>query len=315
VLRIVSSGKEIEAVKAIKLILTAVVFVTAITIHAQPAHNTTQVQGHLNGDKRLHTISGSIERTTKVINYGKGSSVTTVDIPGTSLLAAAHGEAQVERKQNHLEIEAEFDGLQAATRFGPEYLTYVIWTISPEGWATNLGEVVLDGMKSKFNVTTDLASFGLIVTAEPYFAVSQPSEVVVMENVVRTDSIRNEATDVKYELLPRGSYTLNIADSELKPIVMDSSTPLDLYEARNALWIALWAGADKDAAELFVKAERLLQRAEAFHASRAGAKPVLSAARETVQTAESARVLALKRRSAARVSRHNAAGRSSTIRV
>jgi hypothetical protein len=123
-----------------------------------------------------------------------------------------------------------------------------------------------------------------------------------MENVFRKDSVGNEPVDAKYELLPRGAYTLGVSPSKLKPIVLEPSTPLHLYEARNAFWIALWAGAEKNAAELFVKAERSLQRAEAFHASRAGAKSVLIAARETVEMAEHARVAALKRRSDARIS-------------
>jgi len=161
--------------------------------------------------------------------------------------------------------------------------------------------VMNDMIKTKLNATTELQSFGLIVTAEPYFAVSQPSDVVVMENVTR-EPAGNEQVEARYELLPRGSYIANVSRSELKPIVVDRSTPLHLYEARNALWIALWAGADKEAAGLFAKAERSLQRAEAFHASGAGEKPVLMAARETVETAENARTAALTRRSFNRVS-------------
>ena len=126
----------------------------------------------------------------------------------------------------------------------------------------------------------------------------QPSDVVVMENVSGRETVpKIDGVDAKYQLLPRGTYTTNVPRSELKPIVMDANTPLDLYEARNALWIALWAGAEKGAAELFAEAERSLEKAEAFHASRAGAHQGLTAARETVQTAENARMIALKRRS------------------
>jgi len=215
----------------------------------------------------------------------------------------ARGSAKVERKQRGVEIDAEFDGLPVASRFGPEYLTYILWAITPEGCAANLGEVAPnDLMKAKLTVTSELQVFGLIVTAEPYFAVSQPSDVVVMDNIFGSDSVGHEQVDAKYELLPRGSYTSNVSPSQVKPIVVERGTPLHLYEARNAFWIALWAGAEKNAAELFAKAERSLHRAEAFHASRAEAQTVLIAARETVEIAESARVAALKRTSNARIS-------------
>ncbi len=299
---------------ALKLILPSLALMTALTVEAQQAYNPAQARVDCSADKDLHKTTENVEWTIKVINYGNRSGITKVDIGGASLLPDARAKARVEQKQGRIEIEADFYGLQAATRFGPEYLTYVLWAITPEGSAANLGEVVMnDMMKSKLNATTELQFFGLIVTAEPYFAVSQPSDVVVMENVFITDSAGNERVEAKYELLPRGSYTANVSRSELKPIVVDRSTPLHLYEARNALWIALWAGADKEAAGLFAKAERSLQRAEAFHASGAGEKPVLIAARETVQTAENARAAALRRRPSNRVSQGKPAVRSSAI--
>ena len=279
--------------KAMKLIVPSIALAAAMTMQAQHAYNSTQLQVRHSADKPIHKITGNVERATKAINYGKRTGLTNVDVRSTALLPEARGEAKVERKQGHIEIQAEFNGLQDAARFGPEYLTYVLWAITPEGCVTNLGEVVPNDTKSKFNATIEFDVFGLIVTAEPYFAVSEPSDVVVIETAVP----EIEEGYAKYQVLPRGTYTANVSRSELKPIVVDPNTPLDLYEARNALWIALWAGAEKDAAELFAKAERSLQKAEAFHASRAEAKKVLTAARETVQTAENARVIALKRRS------------------
>src|SRR5262249_31759165 len=152
-----------------------------------------------------------------------------------------------------------------------EYLTYVMWAVTPEGRATNLGEVILNGTESKLNVTTELQAFGLIVTAEPYFAVSQPSDVVVMENFVRKDTVgKIEEIDAKYELLQRGRYAADVAPAELKPIPLDKGTPLDLYEARNAVRIARWANADKDASESFQKADMLLTQAEAYKERKAG---------------------------------------------
>jgi outer membrane protein OmpA-like peptidoglycan-associated protein len=159
-----------------------------------------------------------------------------------------------------------------------------------------MGEVILNGTKSKLNVTTELQAFGLIVTAEPYFAVTQPSDVVVMENFVRRDTLgKVEEISARYELLQRGEYVVKAPPAELKPIPLDRNTPLDLYEARNAIRIARWIGADRDANESFVKAEKLLQQAEAYKARKAGTKPVAMTAREAAQTAEDARLIALKR--------------------
>ena len=249
-----------------------------------------------------------VERTAKAINYRHHSGATKVDFRGTPLLPEAHGEAKVESKQGYIEIEVEFDELQGATRFGPEYLTYVMWAITPEGRATNLGEVILNGTESKLNVTTELQAFGLIVTAEPYFAVSQPSDVVVMENFVRKDTVgKIEEIDAKYELLQRGQYVVNVPPAELKPIPLDKDTPLDLYEARNAVRIARWASADKDASESFQKADKLLQQAEAYKARKAGNKPIAMTAREAVQTAEDARLIALKRQDEQRVAQERQA--------
>src|SRR5689334_8704701 len=146
-------------------------------------------------------------RTAKAINYQHRSGATKIDFRGTELLSNARGEAKVESKQGYIEIEVEFDGLQPATRNGAEYLTYVMWAITPEGRTANLGEVLLNGTKSKLNVTTELQVFGLLVTAEPYYAVSRPSDLVVMENVVRADTRgKVEEIDAKYELLQRGQY-------------------------------------------------------------------------------------------------------------
>ena len=244
-----------------------------------------------------------MERITKAVNHAKCAGVSSVDLHGTALLANAHGEARFQKKQNRIEIAAKFDGLVDAMRFGPEYLTYVMWAISPDGRATNLGEFAVQDTKSTLSVTIELEAFGLIVTAEPYFAVPQPSDAVVMENLFRTGSIGQiEAVEAKYELLPRGSYTANVLPSKVKPIILEPSTPMDLYEARNALWIAIWAGAEENASELFATPERMLQKAEAFHASRSAEATVSAAARESVQIAENARSLAVQRAPAGKAS-------------
>jgi outer membrane protein OmpA-like peptidoglycan-associated protein len=235
------------------------------------------------------------DRTTKAINYQHRDGSTKIDFRGTALLPESRGEAKVESKQGYIAIEVEFDKLQSATRFGPEYLTYVMWAITPEGRATNLGEVILDDSRSKLDVTTQLQSFGLVVTAEPYFGVTQPSDVVVMENVVRADTQgKVEVIEAKYELLPRGQYVVNVQPADLKPMALDKKTPLDLYQARNAVRIARWAGADVAAKESFDRANGLLMKAESAMTSKAGSKAIAESSRQAVQTAEDSRLIALK---------------------
>jgi outer membrane protein OmpA-like peptidoglycan-associated protein len=237
-----------------------------------------------------------VARTTKAINYHHRSGSTKIDFRGTALMPEARGEAQVESKQGVIKIDAKMDKLQPATKFGPEYLTYVMWAITPEGRATNVGEVLLSGGNSKLTATTELQSFGLIVTAEPYFAVTQPSDVVVMENFVRHDTTGTiEEVDAKYELLQRGQYTLNVNPSDLKPMRLDSRVPLELFEARNAVQIARWTGAEKYAGDTFLKAVQGLQNAEGYLHSKAGKKPIGTVAREAVQMAEDARIITIKK--------------------
>jgi len=232
-------------------------------------------------------------RTAKAISYQHRSGSTKIDFRGTDLLPGAHGEAKIESKQGHIQIEADFDGLQPATKNGAEYLTYVMWAITPEGRTANLGEVLLDGTKSKLDVTTELQVFALVVTAEPYYAVTQPSDLVVMENVVRADTVgKIEQMDAKYELLKRGEYSRLANPLELK---LDRKVPLELYEARNAVQIARAVGADRFAEETFQKAEKSLAEAEAYQGRNAGRKSVAMTAREAVQMAEDSRAIAVKR--------------------
>jgi len=235
------------------------------------------------------------ERTVKAINYQHRGS-TRIDFGGTELLPNARGEAKVESKPGNIAIEAQFDGLQPATQNGAEYLTYVLWAVTPEGRTANLGEVLLDGTKSKLHVTTELQVFGLVVTAEPYYAVTQPSDLIVMENVVRADTKGQiQEIDAKYELLQRGQYQRLANPLALK---FDRKQPLELYEARNAVQIARAAGADRFATETFQKAETSLSEAEAYQDRHAGNKSVIMTAREAVQTAEDSRAIAVKRQDA-----------------
>ena len=250
-----------------------------------------------------------VERTTKAINYNHRSGSTKIDFRGTALLPEARGEATVESKQGVIKIDARMEKLQPATKFGPEYLTYVMWAITPEGRATNVGEVLLNGDKTKLDATTELQSFGLIVTAEPYFAVTQPSDVVVMENFVRHDTTGTiEEVDAKYELLQRGQYTLNVNPADIKPQQLSSKVPLELYEARNAVQIARWTGAEKYAPDTFRKAVQGLENGEGYLTGKAGRKPIGTVAREAVQMAEDARIITVKKIDEERLANERQAG-------
>ena len=233
------------------------------------------------------------ERTAKSISYQHRNGATGIGFSGTQLMPNARGEAKVEGKKGYIEIEAVFRNLPEAGTFGAEYLTYVLWAITPDGRTSNLGEILRNGSSGKLDVTTELQAFGLVVTAEPYFAVSRPSDVVVMENVVRPDTRGNvELIDAKYELLQRGQYEhlANVLD-----LRVNRKMPLELYEARNAIQIARSSGADRYATETFQKAENDLKQAEAYRARNAGSKPVTMMARQAAQTAEDARAIAVKR--------------------
>ena len=188
--------------------------------------------------------------------------------------------------------------LPAASTFGPEFLTYVLWAITPDGHASNLGEVVVDSDGHfKGDQTTELQSFGLIITAEPYFAVRQPSDVVVMENIIRQDTVgKIEVVDAKYELLQRGQYTYNVPQAQQHPVVMNSNkkSPLELYEAMNAVQIARYAKADQFAGDTFQNSASLLTQAEDYEARKQW-NPAIMTSKEAVQKAEDARVISLRK--------------------
>jgi len=206
-----------------------------------------------------------VTRTTKAVDYRHRGGSTKVDLRGTELMPQAAGEAKVESKTGRLEIDAKLNGMEPANKFGLEYLTYVLWAITPEGRANNLAEVVLDNGKSEMHATTDLQAFGLIITAEPYFAVTQPSDLVVAQNLIRSDTKgREEAIDVRYELLPKGLYASQV--EPLRDVVygIDRKAPLDLFEARNAVRIARAAKAEQYAPSSFAKAEQDLKQAEDY---------------------------------------------------
>jgi len=249
-----------------------------------------------------------VDRSTKAVNYQHRSGPTQIGFQGTSLMPEARGEAIVNSKQGRIEIKARMEKLTPATQFGPEYLTYVLWAVTPGGRPKNLGEVLLNGKNSHIEVTTDLQTFGLIVTAEPYFAVTQPSDVVVMENVV-TDRTTGtiQPIETKYELLKRGQYIASAPQQEAQTSPLDHKAPLELYEARNAVRIARWIGADRYAADSLHKAEESLQNAEDELTGKVGKKTVSQNSRDAAQEAEDARLITIQKMEDERIANEKAA--------
>ena len=236
-----------------------------------------------------------VSRSVPAINYHHRSGSTRVDFHGTELLPQAKGDARVDSRMGSTKIDAHFDKMSPATQFGPEYLTYVMWAITPEGRSVNLGEVVLDGDKSSLLATTSLQAFGLLVTAEPYFAVTQPSDVVVMENFVRKDTAGTiQTVDAKYHLLRRGTYVLD--RSAYTPVSVKPKGPLQLAEAENAVQIAKLAGAERYAADTLKKAEVELGNArDSMNGKNPNAKFIETTARAAAQAAEDARVITYRK--------------------
>ena len=237
----------------------------------------------------------SVSHTTKAVNYRHRGGSTKIDFRGTELMSGATGEASVQSKNGRMEIDARFDGIDEATKFGLEYLTHVMWAVSPQGRAVNLGEVQLDHGHSHVKAISDMQTFGMIVTAEPYFAVSQPGNMVVMENILRTDTVgKEENIDARFELLGRGTYASTNTRINDAIFGIDRKTPLELFEARNAVRIAHIANSDKYAPTILGKAEQQLRQAEEAYGRKQGKNAIAAAAREAVETAEEARMMAVK---------------------
>jgi outer membrane protein OmpA-like peptidoglycan-associated protein len=234
-----------------------------------------------------------IARTIKSVTYRPNSGQTTIGLQGTPLQARTQGRARIQSRQGVTQIEGELSRLGPASSFGAPYLTYVLWAITPEGSASNLGELVLNGSSARIKASTNLLSFGLIVTAEPYFAISVPSEIVVAENVILPETTgKIEAVDAKYELLERGKYEAGVFQAQ----TIDPKVPLELYQARNAAQIGQWLGVERYATESWSKAMNELQNAEGYQSRRdRNTRSVLMTARDAVQIFEDARLIALKR--------------------
>jgi len=275
----------------IKLLLAAVVALS-FTALAQTNPQTLTVEPMNYTPTYKVTV---ISRTARAVNYQHRGGATKLDFAGTELMPQANGQAKVESKKGYIEIEVEFGNLQKPTTFGNEYLTYILWAISPEGRAVNLGEVLVgDNHRSKLDVTTDFQAFALVVTAEPYYAVRQPSNVVVLENVIREDTKGTfETVNAKYDLLERGGYIPT--GYKFDPVVLNTKLPLEFFEARNALRIAQSEGAERYAPDSYQRAVQLMDKTDAYATDKnSDKKAMIATAREAVQTAEDARAITVK---------------------
>lgn len=297
-------------------VATTAIFLTFLTAAYAQEPNPTQMQpppapaAMGNGTVPIFRVN-VVSRTTPAINYHHRQGTTYVDLRGTALMPTAKGKMKVESNTGATKMHIEAEKLVPALTFGPEFLTFVVWAITPEGNAKNIGELVRrgNGENGGLDSTTDLQTFGVIVTAEPYWAVSQPSDAVVMENMIRKDTTGTiETIDAKYELLQRGQYTENIGGNQLEPLTADVRVPLQLREAREAIAIARAQGADRYAADTFQKSLIDIQNAEGFYLSR-HEKELETEARQATQNAEDARIISIRkeREEALAAERKNAA--------
>ncbi len=238
--------------------------------------------------------TGVVSRTVKAVGYQVGGGGTKVNLIGTDLLPQAAGEAKVEAQKGITNIEVDVKGLAQPGKLSSEFLTYVLWAVSPDGRTSNVGEIQINNAgEGKLKATTQLQTFSLFVTAEPYFAVGRPSELVVLENDTRKSTKGKIFVVNDYKLLERRQY-----EKMGNPLALSvdlKNVPLEMYEARNSVEIAKSRGADKYAPEIFTKAESSLKMAENSLAAKANKKEIISAARQTVQFSEDARALAVKR--------------------
>ena len=239
-------------------------------------------------------------KSVKAVGYQVGGGGTKVDLKGTELMAQANGEAKVEAKAGATKIEVSIKNLAQPSTLGTEFMTYVLWAVSPDGRTSNLGEISTNkNGEGKLSPTTQLQTFSLFVTAEPYFSVRLPSEMVVLKNETRKDTKGKIFVVTDYKLIKRGEYQK--MGNPLALTLDLEKVPLEMYEARNAVEIAKSRGADKYAPEIFSKAEASLKMAENSLANKADRKEIISTARQTVQFSEDARALSVQRQEEERI--------------
>jgi len=244
-----------------------------------------------------------IARTTQAVDYRRGAT-TGVDFKGTGLMPEVTGKAKIISKKGLMDVHVDLEKLKPTKNVDVAYLTYVLWAISPEGNAKNIGELIEKDGHASLHTTTQLQAFALVITAEPDFAVSQPSELVVAESWIRpTTEGRPESVDVHYQVFPRSYYVSQVGTVQNDVYAGANNVPLDLLEARNAVRIARDAHAEQYAPDILKHAEMLLNEAEDYYRGHQNKKTIGTVAREAAQTAEEARVTAVRAGEQARLDR------------
>jgi outer membrane protein OmpA-like peptidoglycan-associated protein len=243
-----------------------------------------------------------ISKSTNAVGYQVGGGETKIDLKGTDLLPQATCEAKVEAKKGQAtSVEVDCKGLASPTsKFGSEFLTYVLWAVTPEGRASNMGELLFkENGEGQRKAATSLQMFSLIITAEPYFAVRMPSELLVLENEVRKGTKGKIFVVNDYKLMKKAQY-----QKKANPLALTldlKKVPLEMYEARNAFEIARLNQSDKYAAEIFTKADASLKMAENLLTRKAATKEIVSQALQCVQFSEDARALSAQRQEEERI--------------
>jgi outer membrane protein OmpA-like peptidoglycan-associated protein len=281
-----------------KLVLVVGSSLFALTLFAQDTQQVSVTPMDKTPVYRINVVA----RTVDAVNYRHRNGSTKIDFQGTTLMPDGAGVAKVDSKAGRLEIDAEFNNIRNANYYGSEYLTYVLWAITPEGRPVNLGEIVPNKKHEvRIQVTANLQAFGMIVTAEPYFAVTRPSNLTVLENVVRKDTKGwEQPVNARYEATEKGEYTVDLASNQLPATAMTpreaSSIPLTLLEARDAVAIATATGAQQYAPEALAQAQQKLDRAEDYWHRKQSGSAIGTEARGATQAAEDARVLTIRRK-------------------
>jgi len=241
-----------------------------------------------------------VKKSIKAVGYEVGGGSTKVVFLGTSAAPQASGEAKVEAKKGGTSIELKVTGMPQPTSLGAEFLTYVLWTVTPDGTTDNIAEIPIDKQgNGKLSTRAQSQTFAMIVTAEPYFAVQLPSEVVVLENDTKKNTKGKIYPDNDYTLMKRSQYSKLGNPLALTPDLKQA--PLDIYEARNAVDIARSQKAQQYAPEIFSKAESSLQQTENSLTSKADKSQIITNSRQTIQFAEDARALSAERQESERI--------------
>lgn len=179
----------------------------------------------------------------QILSFRYLTGSTLVEMRGTKLMPGASTEMKIGSRPGFTEIDINrgaIRGLEPARRFGKDFLTYVLWAVSVDGEAMNLGEITFDvtGPVS-INVTTPYQTFWLMVTAEPDFAVNDPSPVVVLYSINQDSTVtRSKAQPVPGKLL----YYTYYSRYDTSPATVVAGVPNELLQARKAVELASASG-------------------------------------------------------------------------